>query len=324
MFLHMVAQNSTTDPAASATAHSPSGAPSDVHCPLSTVHCSSTQDSGPRTQDLPPLSDRDSHLLAAFLIYRFDLATLADREKLHPTQLLAFTQSPAVAAHLAAYRKFADEAFHLRSLESRTNAINLLENLARKSSDPVEKRRCASAIIRGLSIPITRTFKPSTLLHPPHRPNPTHPRSTEPTAESSTAREPGRPRPGSDHPMRSNPDEDVHPHGGDQAPAPFSSSLDALMPTASMPSSSSSLSPPLPEGPKTQEAPASPRGASSRGAAIVPGQERKPLEIDPDPQAPAGRKTREIEVATLDHSNTQHSARPEHPESQANHYQDSS
>jgi hypothetical protein len=167
---------------------------------------------------LPPLTDRDSHLLAAFLIYRFDLATLADREKLHPTQLLAFTQSPAVAAHLQAYRQFADEAFHLRSLESRTNAINLLEDLARKSTDPIEKRRCASAIIRGLSIPITRTFKPSTFLHPPHRPNQSHPRSTEPTTESSAAREPGRPRPGSDHPVRPTPDENAPTHPLRQEP----------------------------------------------------------------------------------------------------------
>jgi hypothetical protein len=181
---------------------------------------SGTKDQGLRTEDpspsppqspLPPLSDRDSHLLAAFLIYRFDLPTLADREKLHPTQLLAFTQSPAVAAHLAAYRKFADEAFHLRSLESRTSAINLLEDLAKKSSDPVEKRRCASAIIRGLSIPITRTFKPSTFLHPPHRPNQSHPTAptTDATTESSAAREPGRPRPGSDHPVQPTPIEDA-------------------------------------------------------------------------------------------------------------------
>jgi hypothetical protein len=288
----MVAQSSTTsDPAASATAHSPSGAPSNVHCPLSTVHRSSTQDSGSRTQDLPPLSDRDSHLLAAFLIYRFDLATLADREKLHPSQLLAFTQSPAVAAHLAAYRKFADEAFHLRSLESRTNAINLLEDLAKKSTDPIEKRRCASAIIRGLSIPITCTFKPSTFLHPPHRPNQSHPHTS--------LSEPGRPRPGSDHPVHPTPDENAPTHPLRQEPTSNATTRASQGPLE------------FHEPPNPQDAPASFRTERPKPSAHPPTPNPQTTESSNTPAAPQPREPHTPAQSHLSHKS--HVPHPTHP-----------
>jgi hypothetical protein len=136
------------DPAAINTQHSP---PSPFHPSTPSPIPSETKDSGLRTQDLPPLTPHESQLLSSFLILRYDLVALAETNKLHPLQLLAFAMSPAVQAHLAELKKFADQAFALRSLESRNLALDLLEQVAKSSDNPIEKRRAASAILRGLN-----------------------------------------------------------------------------------------------------------------------------------------------------------------------------
>jgi hypothetical protein len=96
------------------------------------------------------LSDRESHLLAAFFAARYDLSSLAEREHLTPLELLAFATSAAVQSAIAQLHEFASAAFELRALHARAKAVDILEQVAKSASDPVEKRRAASAVIRGL------------------------------------------------------------------------------------------------------------------------------------------------------------------------------
>lgn len=113
------------------------------------------------TPDHLPLTDRESHLFAIYLSLRFDLFKLAESEHLSPQELLAFTLSPAVRFHLQTYRTFAEESFQARAVQLRASALELLHEVAQSSTDPIEKRRAASTLIRGLSLP--RQTSPSTL-----------------------------------------------------------------------------------------------------------------------------------------------------------------
>src|ERR1043165_357582 len=106
------------------------------------------------TPSLPELSEHEARLLHTYLILRYDMVALAEQEKLLPGQLLAFAHSPAVRAHLASLREFAEESFALRALESRTTAINQLEEIAKTTENPIEKRRAASTALRTLGLPL--------------------------------------------------------------------------------------------------------------------------------------------------------------------------
>src|ERR1043165_5246292 len=105
----------------------------------------------PLPPELPELSARESEFLAHFLILRYDLIALAEKNKLLPQQLLAFAHAPAVTAHLAAFKAFAETALTLRLLEARVKALDILEKVATTSESPIEQRRAASTIFRGPS-----------------------------------------------------------------------------------------------------------------------------------------------------------------------------
>ena len=128
------------------------------------------------TPSLPELSEHEARLLHTYLILRYDMVALAEQEKLLPGQLLAFAHSPAVRAHLASLREFAEESFALRALESRTTAINQLEDIARTTDNPIEKRRAASTVLRNLGLPLrggrasSRTAAPA--IHSPSNSGP--------------------------------------------------------------------------------------------------------------------------------------------------------
>jgi hypothetical protein len=104
------------------------------------------------TPSLPEISTHESELLAHFLILRYDFVALAEHRKLLPEQLLAFAQSPAVNAHLAALKSFAETAFSLRHLEARVKSLDILEKIATTSENPIEQRRAASTIFRGIGL----------------------------------------------------------------------------------------------------------------------------------------------------------------------------
>jgi hypothetical protein len=129
---------------------------------------------------IPTLSPRESHLLAAFLAAHFDLFQLAAAENLSHDELLAFASSPAVHARLDALRRFAESAFTLRTIHNRQQAIDALASACKTSTDPVETRRCATALLRGLS---------------PHSPRPARstPRDLPPTSLAAPPTEPQSP-----------------------------------------------------------------------------------------------------------------------------------
>jgi hypothetical protein len=102
------------------------------------------------TPSLPELSEHEARLLHTYIILRYDMVALAEQQNLLPQQLLAFAHSAAVRAQLASLRAFAEESFALRALESRTTAITQLEEIARTTENPIEKRRAASTVLRGL------------------------------------------------------------------------------------------------------------------------------------------------------------------------------
>lgn len=129
---------------------------------------------------IPTLSPRESHLLAAFLAARFDLFQLAAAENLSHDELLAFASSPAVHARLDSLRRFAESAFTLRTIHDRQQAIDALASACKSSTDPVETRRCATALLRGLS------------LHAP-RPARATPRDVHPISLAAPATEPQSP-----------------------------------------------------------------------------------------------------------------------------------
>jgi hypothetical protein len=113
------------------------------------------------TPSLPELSPREAHLLAVFLILRYDFVALAENEKLQPGDLLAFAQSPAVTAHLAAFKAFSETAFALRHLEARIKSLDILEKIATTSESPIEQRRAASTIFRGIGLQRQSPSEPS-------------------------------------------------------------------------------------------------------------------------------------------------------------------
>ncbi|MBX3377247.1 MAG: hypothetical protein KF678_09630 [Phycisphaeraceae bacterium] len=110
---------------------------------------------------IPTLSPRESHLLAAFLAAHFDLFQLAAAENLSHDELLAFASSPAVHARLDSLRRFAESAFTLRTIHNRQQAIDALASACKSSTDPVETRRCATALLRGLSLHSPRPPRPA-------------------------------------------------------------------------------------------------------------------------------------------------------------------
>ena len=135
----------------------------------------------PLPPELPELSPRESELLAHFLILRYDFIALAETNKLLPQQLLAFAHSPAVTAHLAAFKAFAETAFTLRLLEARVKALDILERVATTSENAIEQRRAASTIFRGTGLQRERRTQ-----------TPPDPRFTTPSRGAASATCPGR------------------------------------------------------------------------------------------------------------------------------------
>lgn len=98
-----------------------------------------------------PPAHSPSHLLTAYRKAHFNPIAFAEQQNLAAEELIDFIKSPAVQDHLATVRAFAEESFALHALQARSAAISTLLELATKSADPIEKRRAASAILRGLN-----------------------------------------------------------------------------------------------------------------------------------------------------------------------------
>lgn len=96
-----------------------------------------------------PISDRHTHLLAAYLALRFDLPALATQENLSATELLEFVH--ALEPHLQDLKKALQDSLELQSLSAKSAALHTLETLTKSSENPQEQRRAAAHILRGLS-----------------------------------------------------------------------------------------------------------------------------------------------------------------------------
>lgn len=98
-----------------------------------------------------PLSPRELELLAAFLAAGFDLQTLIDRLNLTPQETLDFAASEPIRARLHALKAFTDLATHLANHRRRRNALLALDEVLTSTTNPIERRRAATAILRFTS-----------------------------------------------------------------------------------------------------------------------------------------------------------------------------
>ena len=98
---------------------------------------------------MDPISPRNLKLLQSYLDARCDIFLLAQRERLPVLDLLRWSQSPAVKAHLTALKELADHSAHLRTTQARLLALDKLEHIVKTTDDPAELRRAASTIYRG-------------------------------------------------------------------------------------------------------------------------------------------------------------------------------
>ncbi len=103
----------------------------------------------PPVASLPPLSPRQTHLLNAYLASRCNLFRFAQDEKLSALDLNEWFASEAVQAHLTNLKSLADFGLALRTTQLRLEALEDLHTISKTTEDPIEKRRAASAILRG-------------------------------------------------------------------------------------------------------------------------------------------------------------------------------
>jgi hypothetical protein len=95
---------------------------------------------------LPPLTPRQSDILAAFIASGGAIAALLDTHKIPAQELLNWSASPAVQSHLAALTQLSEIALTYRASQSRVSALNKLDSTLAASTDPVESRRLSNSI----------------------------------------------------------------------------------------------------------------------------------------------------------------------------------
>lgn len=130
--------------------------------------------------ETPPLSDRDTTLLAGLLEADCSLPALAERTNTPLGDLLDWAETPAVSARIATAERLANLHAALTAPSSRSRAIAALETLLADKSNPIETRRTATAILRALN----QSLRP--LLAPPRIYEPSA-RAVDPAGGSATA-----------------------------------------------------------------------------------------------------------------------------------------
>ncbi|HYE60845.1 MAG TPA: hypothetical protein VD997_02520 [Phycisphaerales bacterium] len=95
----------------------------------------------------PDLPQR--HLLTALLELDADLPAVAARTRTPLDELTAWAHSGSVQPWLQAHRQFATIARELQDLRRSSRALDHLEELAKTTDNPIEKRRILTAILRG-------------------------------------------------------------------------------------------------------------------------------------------------------------------------------
>ncbi len=95
---------------------------------------------------LPPLSQHEEAILAHYLSREsVDLPSLAAELSIPLSRTLALATGPAMLAHLQAFDRYAE--FRERSRQSA--ALSVLSDDLKQTTDPVERRRTATTILRA-------------------------------------------------------------------------------------------------------------------------------------------------------------------------------
>ncbi len=122
--------------------------------------------------DTPIIRPNEQRLLQAYFDARCDIFLLAQREKLPVLDLLRWSRSPAVQAHIAELKKLTEDSIHLRTAQARLLSLDTLETIVKTTDDPIELRRAASTLFRGgATMPQPRPPRPTA--HDPFSGNPT-------------------------------------------------------------------------------------------------------------------------------------------------------
>lgn len=108
----------------------------------------------PAIPALPPLPEEDATLLTRLIELGENLYALAKETQRPVLDLFSWRSRPDIAAYLTAHRELAAHLLHQEALAA-------LQALMRATGDPIERRRTASAILRGLKDPATLRPAPS-------------------------------------------------------------------------------------------------------------------------------------------------------------------
>lgn len=146
------------------------------------------------------LSSHDATLFASLRTNNFDLEKTATDHGLDITQLAAWFATPPIQHAAAALLAASRTLLELKLDRARTAAIDTLQSIALQHESLIERRRAASALLRGLG-PAGRfstcqvKAAPSHALEPdPQRPLHHHPRQPDPRNPSRNPPTPAPPR----------------------------------------------------------------------------------------------------------------------------------
>lgn len=127
------------------------------------------------TDAIQGLSSQDRDWLTHYLGNGEDVTALAQRTGSTLIELLAWLTSPAIRRVLAAWDQAVSRARERRDDADRRLAIDALKATIGASTDPIEKRRAATSILRALStFPAPRSMPRNGRAAPP-RPTPAVP-----------------------------------------------------------------------------------------------------------------------------------------------------
>jgi hypothetical protein len=90
----------------------------------------------------PPLSPRDKDALLFYITHNEDPLALAEYQRVHYLDILAWTSRPDVAAYLAHHQR-------LQTHRQRNLALAVLQHLLTTADNPTESRRAATTILRA-------------------------------------------------------------------------------------------------------------------------------------------------------------------------------
>lgn len=126
-----------------------------------------------------------SAFLSQLLSTNFNVAALV--ETISPDQLLTLIQSPEVHHHLESLIAFTNTCLQLKQAQAKALALESLADVARTTTDLIEKRRAATALLRASNPahPPRSTEAPQSASSTPQPPLPSAPSSQFPAPSAS-------------------------------------------------------------------------------------------------------------------------------------------